>query len=114
MNMSDIVWSPGVTLNDIEKAAIIKAFRFFGNNKTATAAALGISIRTLDNKLERYAEEAKQEEIKAAELENRIAAITEKNRKSLEHSITTNIFEANQVKPFTQVDAPKEARIRKK
>lgn len=49
-----IVWSPGVTLDAIEKQVILKAFRFYRGNKTATATALGIAIRTLDNKLEKY------------------------------------------------------------
>lgn len=52
-----INWSPGVTLEDIEKQVVLKAFRFFGNNKTTTANALGIAIRTLDSKLEKYKEE---------------------------------------------------------
>ncbi len=52
-----IIWSPGVTLDNIERQVIFKAFSFFGKNKTQTAQALGISIRTLDNKFERYAKE---------------------------------------------------------
>lgn len=56
MNQS-INWSPGVTLDMIEKQVIKKAFSFFRNNKTATAISLGISIRTLDNKLEIYKKE---------------------------------------------------------
>jgi len=51
---SPIQWSPGVTLDAIERQVILKAYRFFRFNKTATANALGIAIRTLDNKLERY------------------------------------------------------------
>ncbi len=56
-----IIWSPGVTLDNIERQVIFKAFSFFGKNKTQTAGALGISVRTLDNKFERYAEEDKGE-----------------------------------------------------
>lgn len=49
------LWQPGVTLEELEKAAILKALRFHGGNKTVTANALGIAIRTLDSKLEKYA-----------------------------------------------------------
>jgi ribonucleotide reductase alpha subunit len=56
-----VFWSPGVTLEQMEKEVIVKAYRFFRNNKTATASSLGISVKTLDNKLERY----EMEEIEA-------------------------------------------------
>jgi len=49
--MREINWQPGVTLEDIELQVIDKAYRFFEGNKTKTANALGIAIRTLDNKL---------------------------------------------------------------
>lgn len=49
-----IAWTPGITLDDIERQVIEKAFNFFRYNKTATANSLGISIRTLENKLNRY------------------------------------------------------------
>lgn len=54
MSNEAISWSPGVTLEDIEKVVILKAFRHFRGNKTITANALGIAVRTLDNKLEKY------------------------------------------------------------
>ncbi len=56
-----IIWSPGVTLDSIEKQVILKAFRFYRGNKTATAQALGIAIRTLDNKLTAYEADGKAE-----------------------------------------------------
>jgi hypothetical protein len=49
-----IRWSPGMTLDQAEKMVIQIAFQFFKRNKTVTAQSLGIAIRTLDNKLERY------------------------------------------------------------
>lgn len=58
-----IVWSPGVTLVEVEKQVILKAFRFFRGNKTATSNALGISIRTLDARLEEYEKLGKEQEI---------------------------------------------------
>jgi DNA-binding NtrC family response regulator len=42
------------TLKDIEKSAIFRALQFNENNRTKTAEALGISIRTLRNKLREY------------------------------------------------------------
>lgn len=47
-------WSPGITLETIERQVILAAYRHFRGNKTATANSLGIAIRTLDNKLEKY------------------------------------------------------------
>lgn len=49
-----ITWTPGVTLDEIEKQAVKYALHYFGGNKTATARALGIATRTLDYKLERW------------------------------------------------------------
>jgi two-component system, NtrC family, response regulator AtoC len=45
------------SLHEIEKAAIFRALQFNENNRTKTADALGISIRTLRNKLREYREE---------------------------------------------------------
>lgn len=49
-----IAWSPGVTLEQVERQVILKAMEFYHRNKTMTANALGIAIRTLDAKLEKY------------------------------------------------------------
>ncbi|PTX90883.1 sigma-54 dependent transcriptional regulator [Opitutus sp. ER46] len=58
------VASPGVTdpagqvlkLDELEKQAIRAALKQMGGNRTQAAAALGISIRTLRNKLQEYRE----------------------------------------------------------
>lgn len=55
-----ITWQPGMSLEALEKSAIFEAMKFFQNNKAATARALGIAPRTLDNKLEKYAAEDKE------------------------------------------------------
>ena len=47
-------WSPGRTLNDIERNVILEALQYHHGNRTHTARALGISIRTLRNKLADY------------------------------------------------------------
>jgi hypothetical protein len=55
--MSDMIfWSPGVTLEEIEHQVVMKAFLFYQKNKTQTANALGIAIRTLEHKLEKIEE----------------------------------------------------------
>jgi transcriptional regulator with PAS, ATPase and Fis domain len=45
-----------VTLYDLEKHYIIKALNYFDGNKTQAANALGITIKTLYNKLHEYGE----------------------------------------------------------
>ena len=47
---------PGITLKDAEKALIIATLDNCEQNKTQTAEQLGISVKTLYNKLERYDE----------------------------------------------------------
>ncbi len=47
-------WVPGRTLDDIEKRVILEALSYHNGNRTHTARALGISIRTLRNKLADY------------------------------------------------------------
>jgi DNA-binding NtrC family response regulator len=44
-------------LDELERRAILEALEAFGNNKTQAARALGISLKTLHNKLKRYAGE---------------------------------------------------------
>jgi two-component system response regulator FlrC len=53
MNAS-LGWMPGTTLNDIERNVILDALKYHSGNRTHTAKALGISIRTLRNKLAEY------------------------------------------------------------
>lgn len=65
------MWNPGLTLEELEKQAIEKAFRFYQGNKTHTANALGISIRTLDAKLEKY-EHDREELQKRTDVEERL------------------------------------------
>lgn len=62
------MWSPGQTLADIEKIAITEAMSHHGRNKTKTANALGISVRTLDARLEIYEKEKKDVEVTAKEV----------------------------------------------
>ena len=68
-----VYWTSGMTLEAMERLVIQQAFSVFRNNKTATANALGISVRTLDSKLEKYAEEQQVKDQNAAELKKRTA-----------------------------------------
>jgi hypothetical protein len=70
--MSDgqiVQYQVGMTLAELEKLAILKAFAHFRYNKTTTAASLDIAIRTLDNKLEKYAHEENELKEKQANAE---------------------------------------------
>ncbi len=48
----------GTPLDDIEKKAIFQTIKFTGGNRAKAAQVLGVSARTLYNKLQRYASEA--------------------------------------------------------
>lgn len=50
----ETAWKPGRTLDEIERNVILEALKYHGGNRTHTAKALGISIRTLRNKLAEY------------------------------------------------------------
>jgi DNA-binding NtrC family response regulator len=49
---------PGTTITDMEKQLIIKTLDYCSQNRTKAADLLGISIRTLRNKLHEYGDEA--------------------------------------------------------
>lgn len=49
-----ITWSPGVTLEQLEREVILAAVNFYGGNRTTAANALGVSAKTIYNKLETY------------------------------------------------------------
>lgn len=47
-------WQPGVTLADIEKQVILAALQYHNQNRTHAALSLGITTRTIQNKLNEY------------------------------------------------------------
>jgi len=49
-------YDPSLTLHELEKRYILKALSHFGGNKTQAANNLGITIKTLYNKLHEYGE----------------------------------------------------------
>lgn len=62
--MKHVVWTPGMPLEQLEKQQIEAELEFRMRNKTATASVLGISVRTLDAKLERYENEREEQRIR--------------------------------------------------
>jgi Bacterial regulatory protein, Fis family len=55
--MINFPYTPGITIELAEKWVILKAMEFYKGNKTQVASAVGCAIRTLDSKLEKYADE---------------------------------------------------------
>jgi DNA-binding NtrC family response regulator len=49
--------TPGMTLRDAEKAMIFKTLKEVNGNRTTASKILGISVRTMRNKLHEYEEE---------------------------------------------------------
>jgi len=55
-NKDQVVSSGIITLAELERKHITSALQHFGGNKTQAAHALGITIKTLYNKLHQYGE----------------------------------------------------------
>jgi DNA-binding NtrC family response regulator len=54
---TSILFTVGMTLAEIERRVLLKTLAHFDNDKTATAHALGVSVRTIHNQLARIAVE---------------------------------------------------------
>lgn len=92
--MSDVTWQPGVTLEQIEKQVIQKALRFYQGNKEQTARALGVSTKTIFNKVQEYEGEVNgsveipsRDTTDNAQVETRVHAEPAK-KVSKEHSVS--------------------------
>jgi len=55
----DVKMRIGVTLEEMEKELIFRTIEFTSGNKTRAAQVLGISAKTLYNKLERYSSQGR-------------------------------------------------------
>ena len=55
---------PGVTIEMLEREAIEAALKFYEGNKTKAAQSLGITVRTIQNKLSLYNPKEKNESSK--------------------------------------------------
>lgn len=76
---NQVMWFVGMKLDELEKQVIKKAYVHY-KTKIATAEALGISVRTLDNKLDRYEEEDKRHEAFLEEQDRKRAEILLRSR----------------------------------
>ncbi len=65
--MNEVTWCPGMTLEHIEKLIIKKAYSIYQGNKTMTARSLGVAIRTLDNKFEKYKKDDEDDQTSVAD-----------------------------------------------
>ncbi len=54
-----VTWYPGMRLEDIERDVILTCLRSKRGDKAATAQALGVCKRTIDNKLSQYQKEGR-------------------------------------------------------
>jgi len=55
---TEIVFTVGMTLAELERQALLKTLAHYNNDKSATARALGVSVRTIHNHLSRQDDEA--------------------------------------------------------
>lgn len=99
-----LLWSPGVTLEDVERQVILKAHHYYKEVKTTTAAALGISVRTLDTKLEKY----KTDEVE--EQKRRDAAMRERRDARERHRWGTEARAPGELDAEEQVENENEKR----
>lgn len=95
----NVNWVPGITLEEMEKQCILAAFRFYRGNKTTTAQVLGIAIRTLDNKLEKYESDRKRDE-------DRFATDAVTNEQTLRRMRGITITEHNAIGSAHQLRQP--------
>lgn len=52
--MINVTWQPGMTLEETEREIIMNSLKFYLWNKSKAARSLGITTRTIFNKLESY------------------------------------------------------------
>ena len=58
-----VALEPGMTLADFEKLVILQTLKRHSQNRTHTAKALGIGIRTLQRKIKQYGAETDSQQI---------------------------------------------------
>lgn len=58
LSADDSQFHPGMSIKEVERTLIEKTLEHYGGNKTQTAEALGISVKTLYNRLSEYGHEA--------------------------------------------------------
>lgn len=117
--MSEVYWQPGMKISDVEKQIIKAALKFYKDNKTTTAAALGISAKTLYNKLDEYKVQDDELQRRAEKIQGHqqasFLAIQSKNagitRKSLAETPAEQPLPVQQREKIQEVPPPSPARI---
>lgn len=107
ITMNSVTWSPGMTLGSLEKAVILAAYRYFKGNKTQTASALGIAVRTLDYKLDEYKVNNEKQEVEDAKSRAEREAFLKRQRgfhTTVEGRIVLNVDDAS-AKRFAEAEA---------
>jgi DNA-binding NtrC family response regulator len=64
---STITFAVGTPLAEIERRMLFKTLAFFDNNKARTAEALGVTTKTIYNRLAHYQAMAREQEDDGAE-----------------------------------------------
>jgi hypothetical protein len=59
-----VIWSPGVSLEQIEKQVILAAYEFYKRNIYLTSKSLNVEIGSLQKKINKYEKERLAEEEK--------------------------------------------------
>ena len=49
-----IIWGPGMSMSEVEEQIIKSAIEHYRGNKTMTAKSLGLSVKTIDDRLRTY------------------------------------------------------------
>lgn len=78
--MEQVIWFPGMKFDELEKAVILSCLEFTRGNKTKAAEALGITPRTIDNKLAIYKEQDDAWEKRKAIIEKQKAEWRERGK----------------------------------
>lgn len=86
-----ITWTPGKTLAQLEKEIFSYALKLYNNNKDLVAESLGVSTKTVYNKLERYAKELEEDKKLSQSLEEREREFIISSRGGIGTSVTANL-----------------------
>ena len=82
--IQEVRWSPGMSLEELEKNVILAALQFYNKNKLATSNALGIAPRTLDYKLAKYADDEAAAKVREEELAKKAKETLERSRSKVD------------------------------
>lgn len=61
INDMTIAWNPSMSLAAVEKQVIQKCLEYYRGNKSQVARILGVTVKTIDRRIEQYAKEAEEQ-----------------------------------------------------